>query len=128
LPSYISWKEDNSNYLIQRVGAFLLSSPDHFREYRKQVRNILDWGKDKRPKQIGDALDIILEEQEKAAERGKVRPPPWETSCGHGRGRGSCSTDDSASSRAQKSHHNQVLDAIQDFQSSHYREHDAHQA
>jgi hypothetical protein len=61
LPSYISWKEDNSNYLIQRVGAFLLSSPDHFREYRKQVRNILDWGKDKRPKQIGDALDIILE-------------------------------------------------------------------
>ena len=58
---YISWKEDNLNYFLQRVGAFLLSSPDHFKDFRKQVRNILDWGKDKRLKRIGDALDIILE-------------------------------------------------------------------
>jgi hypothetical protein len=65
---YISWREDNLNYFwcfIQRVGAFPLSSPDHFKGFRKQVRSILDWGKDKRLKQIGNALDIILEKNRK---------------------------------------------------------------
>ena len=102
---YISWKEGNLNYFTQRVGAFLLSSPDHFKDFRKQVRNILDWGKDQRLKQIGDALDIILEEnRKKVAERAKVRPPPSETSCGHGRrrGRGSSSMDALINSSAQK--------------------------
>lgn len=73
---YISWKEEDLNYYLQRVDAFLLSSPEHFRNFRKQVRNILDWGKDKRLTQIKDALDVILEEnRRKAAENAKARRP-----------------------------------------------------
>ncbi|KAF2249901.1 hypothetical protein BU26DRAFT_482673 [Trematosphaeria pertusa] len=78
---YISWKEDGLNYYLQRVDAFLLSSPEHFKDFRKKVRNILDWGKDKRLKQIKDALDIILEEsRKKAAEQAKTRQPPSDDS------------------------------------------------
>ncbi|RMZ82764.1 hypothetical protein DV738_g1667, partial [Chaetothyriales sp. CBS 135597] len=74
---YISWKEDDLDYYIQRVGAFLLSDPDHFKSFRKQVRNILDWGKDTHLTQIRDALDTILEENRKnAAEHAKSRQPP----------------------------------------------------
>ncbi len=74
---YISWKEDDLSYYLQRVDAFLLSRPEDFKSFRKQVRNILDWGKDTRLNQIRDALDIILEEnRKKAAERAKTRPPP----------------------------------------------------
>lgn len=74
---YISWKENDLNYYLQRVGAFLLSDPEHFKSFRKQVRNILDWGKDTRLAQIRDALDTILEEnRKKAAEHAKSRQPP----------------------------------------------------
>ncbi|KAF2254788.1 hypothetical protein BU26DRAFT_379878, partial [Trematosphaeria pertusa] len=59
---YISWREDDLNYYLQQAEAFLLWSPEHFRNFRKQVRNILDWGKDARLQQIRDALDIILTE------------------------------------------------------------------
>ncbi|ROT43732.1 hypothetical protein SODALDRAFT_46249 [Sodiomyces alkalinus F11] len=78
---YVSWKEENLRHYMRRVDAFLLSSPEHFKNFRKQVRNILDWGKDKRLKQIGDALDTILEENRKqAAERAKTREMPMEPS------------------------------------------------
>ena len=71
---YISWKEDDLNYYLQRVDAFLLSRPEDFKSFRKQVRNILDWGKDTRLTQIKDALDTILEEnKKKAAEHAKSR-------------------------------------------------------
>jgi hypothetical protein len=66
---YISWKEGDLNYYLQRVDAFLLSSPEHFKTFRNQVRNILDWGKDERLTRIGDALDIILEEKGRALPR-----------------------------------------------------------
>ena len=39
---YVSWKEDNLSYYLQRDGAFLLSDPEHFKSFRKQVRNILE--------------------------------------------------------------------------------------
>ncbi|KAF2245124.1 hypothetical protein BU26DRAFT_533225 [Trematosphaeria pertusa] len=74
---YISWREDDLNYYLQQAEAFLLWSPEHFRNFRKQVRNILDWGKDARLQQIRDALDIILtENRKKASEASKSRPPP----------------------------------------------------
>ncbi|KAI1149631.1 hypothetical protein F4825DRAFT_468843 [Nemania diffusa] len=74
---YISWKGDDLKFYLQRVGAFLLSDPEHFKSFRKQVRNILDWGKDTRLTQIKDALDIIFEENsKKAAEHAKSRQPP----------------------------------------------------
>ncbi|KAL1866067.1 hypothetical protein VTK73DRAFT_4918 [Phialemonium thermophilum] len=74
---YISWKEDHLRYYLQRVGAFLLCDPDHFRSFRRQVRNILDWGKDARLAQIRAALDTILEESRRtAAKQAKSRPAP----------------------------------------------------
>ncbi|KAJ2896870.1 uncharacterized protein MKZ38_005122 [Zalerion maritima] len=74
---YVSWKEDDLSYCLQRVDAFLLSRSEDFKSFRKQVRNILDWGKDTRLKQVRDALDIILEENRKtAAEGAKTRQPP----------------------------------------------------
>ncbi|KAF2191730.1 hypothetical protein K469DRAFT_621613 [Zopfia rhizophila CBS 207.26] len=95
---YISWKEEDLNYFVQRVDSFLLSSPDHFINFRKQIRNVLDWGKDKRLEQIRDALDTILEEnRRKAAGLAKARPLPdasassssqrRKTSSSHGRSR-----------------------------------------
>ncbi|KAK0655345.1 hypothetical protein B0T16DRAFT_451044 [Cercophora newfieldiana] len=74
---YISWKEDDLNYYLQRVDAFLLSRPEDFKGFRKQVRNILDWGKGTRLEQIKDALDVILEEnRQRASEAAKSRQPP----------------------------------------------------
>lgn len=71
---YISWKEDGLNFYLQRVDAFLLSRPEDFKSFRKQVRYILDWGKNTRLTQIKDALDTILEEnRKKAAEHAKSR-------------------------------------------------------
>lgn len=58
---YISWKQDNLGYYLQRINAFLLSRPEDFQDFRKHIRNILDWGKGARLKQIKDALDVILE-------------------------------------------------------------------
>lgn len=74
---YVSWKGDDLNHYLQRIGAFLLSSEEHFQSFRKQVRNILDWGRDTRLTQIRDALDTILEEHgKKASEDAKARPSP----------------------------------------------------
>jgi hypothetical protein len=130
---YVSWK-DNLNYFVQQVDAFLLWSPDHFKDFRKKVRNILDWGKDKRLKQIGDALDAILDEnwkilaehaEETSHERGRGRGRGQE----HGRSRCSSSADDSVNSSAYKrkdkektSDHNLVSDHIPNLQSSNYEE------
>ncbi|KAK0748559.1 hypothetical protein B0T21DRAFT_344204 [Apiosordaria backusii] len=64
---YVSWKEADLNYYMQQVDVFVMARPEEFKNFRKQVRNILDWGKDKRLTQIRDALDIILEENQKQA-------------------------------------------------------------
>lgn len=74
---YISWMEDDLKYYLQRIDAFLLLNPEHFKSFRNQVRNILDWGKGARLKQIKDALDFILEENRtRACEAAKSRQPP----------------------------------------------------
>ncbi|KAF4595442.1 hypothetical protein GQ602_001055 [Ophiocordyceps camponoti-floridani] len=64
---YISWIEDGAQYRLQEVDSFLLSRPREFQDFRCRVRYILDWGRDTRLRQIRDALDIILEENRKAA-------------------------------------------------------------
>ncbi|OTB10515.1 hypothetical protein K445DRAFT_322939 [Daldinia sp. EC12] len=74
---YISWKEESLNYYLQQVDAFLLSKLKDFNSFRRQVRNILDWGRDARLKEIRDALDIILEEnRKKTTESAKGRQVP----------------------------------------------------
>jgi hypothetical protein len=75
----------------------------------RQVRNILDWGKDTRLKQIGDALDTIFEEnRKKAAERAKTRQPPSDGSV-----TGSGKKPKSSSSRRNSSKANSVQDKIE---------------
>ncbi|KUI62584.1 hypothetical protein VP1G_09713 [Cytospora mali] len=60
---YISWK------------------PDDYLEFRKYVRNIIDWGKEKRLSEIRSSLDTLLKaSRERASEVAKSRPPPSDSS------------------------------------------------
>ncbi|KAF4629826.1 hypothetical protein G7Y89_g8319 [Cudoniella acicularis] len=86
---YVSWKHDELKYYTRKVDSFLLQKPKDYVEFRKYVRNIIDWGKDKRLNEIRDSLNSPLEESRKTASQlAKSRPPP--------------SSDDSARSSSQK--------------------------
>ena len=86
---YVSWKHDELKYYTQKVDSFLLQKPKDYVDFRKRVRNTIDWGKDKRLKEIQDSLNSLLEESRKTASQlAKSRPPP--------------SSGDSASSNSQK--------------------------
>ena len=85
---YVSWKHDELKYYMRKVNSFLLQKPKDYVEFRKYVRNIVDWGKDQRLKEIRDSLNDLLEENRKTASQlAKSRPPP---------------SDDSASSSSHK--------------------------
>ena len=74
---YISWKHDELNYYMQRVDGFLLYKPNDYIEFRKCVRNIIDWGRDTRLQDIQKSLESLLEENRKTASQvAKSRPPP----------------------------------------------------
>ncbi|KAL8366584.1 hypothetical protein RB595_010445 [Gaeumannomyces hyphopodioides] len=64
---FISWKHDDLHFYMAKVGAFLLQEPEQYREFRKHVLNIIDWGKTERLKQIQDSLDSLLEQGEQQA-------------------------------------------------------------
>jgi hypothetical protein len=86
---YVSWKHDELKYYTRKVDSFLLQKPKDYVEFRKYVRNIIDWGKDKRLNEIRDSLNSLLEEsRQTASQLAKSRPPP--------------SSDDSARSSSQK--------------------------
>ena len=71
---YVSWMPERLTYYMYEIRCYVLSRPDEFKEFRRHIRNIIDWGKDKRFKQIQKALDTILEENhKKAAEAAKAR-------------------------------------------------------
>ncbi|TAQ85732.1 hypothetical protein B7494_g5952 [Chlorociboria aeruginascens] len=63
---YKSWKHE-LKYYTRRIDDFLLRRPDDFLKFRKDVLNIIDWGKDKRLREIRDSLDSLLEENRKMA-------------------------------------------------------------
>jgi hypothetical protein len=74
---YVSWKPERLEYYMYQVGAYMLCKEADFKEFRRHVRNIMDWGRTKRLDQIRRALDAILEEhRKKAAEAAKARPSP----------------------------------------------------
>ncbi|TGJ78378.1 hypothetical protein E0Z10_g10387 [Xylaria hypoxylon] len=78
---YVSWKHSDLDYCMQKVKSFLLQDPEHYIKFRKHVKNIIDWGKDKRLKEIRESLDTLLEESRKrASEAAKSRPPPTKDS------------------------------------------------
>ncbi|KAL2176471.1 uncharacterized protein P884DRAFT_261034 [Thermothelomyces heterothallicus CBS 202.75] len=64
---YVSWKDSDLNYYMQKVDSFLLQKPQDYIEFRKHVKNVIDWGKDKRLKEIRESLDTLLEESRKRA-------------------------------------------------------------
>ncbi|KAK3332067.1 hypothetical protein B0T19DRAFT_397868 [Cercophora scortea] len=64
---YVSWKHSDLDYYMQK----------DYIEFRKHVKNIIDWGKDKRLEDIRESLNTLLEESRKrASEAAKSRPPP----------------------------------------------------
>ncbi|KAF3768457.1 hypothetical protein M406DRAFT_249949 [Cryphonectria parasitica EP155] len=78
---YVSWKHNELDYYMQKVKSFLLQDPEHYIEFRKHVKNIIDWGKDQRLKEIRESLDTLLEEsRRRASEAAKSRPPPTKDS------------------------------------------------
>ncbi len=86
---YISWGHNDLDYYMRKVKSFLLQEPEQYVAFRKYIRNIIDWGEDKRLKKIRKSLDSLLEENRKTTSQlAKSRPPP--------------SSDDSASSSSQK--------------------------
>jgi hypothetical protein len=76
---YISWKHDELNYYMQKIKVFVLQEPEQYIQFRKYTRNIIDWGRDKRLKDIRDSLDNLFEEDRKRTSRvAKSRPSPSE--------------------------------------------------
>ncbi|KAK0703059.1 hypothetical protein B0T26DRAFT_729711 [Lasiosphaeria miniovina] len=74
---YISWKHNDIDYYMRRVKSFLPQDPGHYIEFGKYVRNIIDWGKDKRLNEIRASLDKLLEEgRKRTSEAAKSRQPP----------------------------------------------------
>jgi hypothetical protein len=84
---YVTWKHDEQDrYYMQEVESFVLHRPEHYLEFRRYVRNIIEWGKGRRLREIRDSLGIILEKRRKrAAAEAKTRPPSSDdTSRGYG--------------------------------------------
>jgi hypothetical protein len=78
---YISWKHNELDYCMRKVQSFSLQEPEQYVEFRKHVLNIIDWGKDKRLKEIRKSLDSLLQENRKmASQLAKSRPPPLDNS------------------------------------------------
>ncbi|KAF7876396.1 hypothetical protein EAF04_001488 [Stromatinia cepivora] len=74
---YISWKHNEFEYYTQKIDSFLLQKPKDYIEFRKYIRNIIDWGKEKRLNEIRDSLNSLLEESRHAASQlAKSCPPP----------------------------------------------------
>ncbi|KAI0097591.1 hypothetical protein GGR51DRAFT_552968 [Nemania sp. FL0031] len=95
---YISWKPKKLDYHTRKIRTFALQKPGDYLEFRKYVRNIIDWGNEKRLDEIRNSLDILLEEgRKKASEAAKARPPPSVSSATSGsKRRKSSSNSDTA--------------------------------
>lgn len=78
---YVSWKHNELDYYVQKLNSYLLQNPKDYIEFRKHVLNIIDWGKDKRLKEIQRSLDFLLEENRKSVSgQLKCRTPPLSSS------------------------------------------------
>lgn len=66
---YVTWKHNELDYYMSSVDNFLLYRPKDLIEFRKYVRNILDWGAGKRLTDVRNALDVLLEEGRKIASK-----------------------------------------------------------
>lgn len=73
---YISWQSDMS-YFSSRVASFCLVDPEHFIQFRRCVRNIVDWGMNERLDLARGCLDVLIEEEHLIANQITMsRSPP----------------------------------------------------
>ncbi|KAI0811528.1 hypothetical protein GGR55DRAFT_104906 [Xylaria sp. FL0064] len=72
---YISWKDDNGDYLMQLIDAFAIQNPRSYLELRSYVNKILDWRRTSRLDKIRRSLKSLAEAYTKAASA-KSRQPP----------------------------------------------------
>ena len=62
---YVSWKEVDGTFCMQRVESFLLSQPEHLSAFRCRVLCILEWGRSGRLNELRSALDFIVHARQK---------------------------------------------------------------
>ncbi len=56
---YITWKHNDTDYYMRKICSFLLQQPHQHLEFRKHVKNIIDWGRGARLEGIREALDSL---------------------------------------------------------------------
>ncbi|KAK2126800.1 hypothetical protein NOF04DRAFT_1346568 [Fusarium oxysporum II5] len=71
---HVSWKDGDFIY-TQKIKTFILQRPEEFLEFRRFVRNIIDWGRDERLECIKSGLDVLIEEREMALLQNKLSRP-----------------------------------------------------
>jgi hypothetical protein len=71
---HVSWKDEDFIY-TQKIKTFLLQQPEEFLEFRRFVRNIIDWGRDERLECIKSGLDVLIEEREIVPLKNKLSRP-----------------------------------------------------
>ncbi|TQS33432.1 hypothetical protein Golomagni_06224 [Golovinomyces magnicellulatus] len=78
---FITWRDSPEKYIMKHVQSYAMSRPDNYLEFRRVVRNILDWGKDERLRDIFKCLDSLLEENRlQASKMAKDRSRPGSSS------------------------------------------------
>lgn len=70
---YMHWFDDGQ-YYMERINIYLLSRPAELIQFRKQVRNILDWAFSTRLDMIKSALDVVSTSGHKGVKR-PISPP-----------------------------------------------------
>ncbi|KAF5237929.1 hypothetical protein FANTH_10540 [Fusarium anthophilum] len=71
---HVSWKDGDFIYM-QKIKTFILQRPEEFLEFRRFVRNIIDWRRDDRLECIKSGLDVLVEEAEMAPLKNKLSRP-----------------------------------------------------
>ncbi|KAG4283031.1 hypothetical protein FPRO06_09704 [Fusarium proliferatum] len=71
---HVSWKDGDFIYM-QKIKSFIIQRPEEFLEFRRFVRNIIDWGRDERLEYIKSGLDVLVEEGEMAPLKNKLSRP-----------------------------------------------------
>lgn len=72
---FISWQAENLSFYTTEVNSFALSRPAQFRDFRRHMRNIVDWGANQRLLDIHNCLEVLLEGQRLQATT--VAQNPW---------------------------------------------------
>jgi hypothetical protein len=73
----VSWKAENQEIYTRKFGHFLTQDPEQIKTFRTVCRNIIDWGRTVRLRQICDGIDALAEQSRLAhTAAAKLRPPP----------------------------------------------------